>query len=285
MRWWITGMKSLQAYVMNALSDFLKPQEHVSIFSFDYWSSANGITVASTLIAAVLGAVFGTLGTAAISWWLAKRTATEQLRRDEAVRIEKDKAIALEMFVKAMTITNQLYSVLGLVLNMLQTAEKNGVGDLDLWQKVLPMSGITSNPDRFTAQEAAVLIGGKEFDVPNNLFLLAEKYGSLTDSINRYSERRLRLTDLLSAEIEVGGLGSSRLSKEQYKRYQGKMYELNDMAAQICQALPEDFEFSKDVTEKIGPTFKKVLSDDDFPTAVFPAEAEARCVEFRKFLG
>ncbi|MBX5043460.1 hypothetical protein HJB51_26255 [Rhizobium lentis] len=278
-------MKSLQAYVMNALSDFLKPQEQVSIFSFDYWSSANGITVASTLIAAVLGALFGTLGTAAISWWLAKRTATEQLRRDEAARIEKNKAVALEMFVKAMTITNQLYSVLGLVLNMLQTAEKKGVGDLDLWQKVLPMSGITSNPDRFTAQEAAVLIGAKEFDVPTNLFLLAEKYFSLTDSINRYSERRLRLTDLLSAEIDVGGLGSSRLSKEQYQRYQGQMYELNDMAAQICQALTEDFEFSKDVTEKIGPTFKKVLADDDFPTAVFPAEAEARCAEFRKFLG
>ncbi|PDS65107.1 hypothetical protein CO653_12990 [Rhizobium anhuiense] len=277
-------MKSLQDYLLGALSDFLKPHEPISIFSLNYWTSENGITVAATLLAAVLGAVFGTLGTAIISYWLAIRTASEELRRDKVERIEKDKAIALEMFVKAMTITNQLYSLLGLVVTMLQTAEKNGAGSLDLWQKVLPMAGVTNNPDRFTAEEAAILIGSNEHSVASDLFLLAEKYSSLTDSINRYSERRLRLTDLLSADIGVAGVGSTRLSKEQYLRYQGQMYELNDMAAQICEALPEDFEFSKDITEKIGPTFKKILGDDGFPTAEFPAAADERCAEFRKLL-
>jgi len=278
-------MKSLQDFIMGALSEFLKPHERISIFTGDYWTSDNGITVASTLIAAVLGAIFGTIGTAAISWWLANRTAAEQLRRDEAARVEKDKAIALQTFVKSMTITNQLYSILGLVLTMLKTAEMNGVGDLDLWQKVLPMAGVTDDPDRFSAQEAAVLIGSKEMKVASSLFLLAEKYSSLTDSIKRYSKRRLRLTDVLSAELGVGGLGSARLSREQYLRYGGQMYELNDMATQICDALVEDFEYSKELTLEIGPVFKKILADDDFPTALFPDEAAQRCDEFRKLLG
>jgi hypothetical protein len=256
----------------------------MSILTWAYWTSENGLTVASTLLAAVLGAVFGTVGTAAISWSIANRTAAEQIRRDDVERLERDKAVALQAFVKALTITNQIYSVLGISLQMLESAEQNGAGNLDLWQRLLPIAGVTENPDRFDAQEAALLIGAKEFDAAKDLLLMAEKYASLAASINRYSERRLRLTDLLSTEMAAGGIGTMKLTKEEYQKFAGRMYELNDMAAQICEALPEDFEFSKAATEKIGPAFQRILRDQDFPLAAFPPEGNARSAAFRKFV-
>ncbi|MGO8248304.1 hypothetical protein [Rhizobium johnstonii] len=276
-------MKTLQDYALKALSDFLAPHEPVSILTSDYWTSENGLTVASTLVAAVLGAVFGTVGTALISRWIAKGTAADQLRRDDKARRERDKAIALETFVKATTITNQLYSLLGLALSMLNDAKKQGAHEFALWQRILPMAGVTKEPERFSAQEAAILIAAREFDIAKDLFLLAEKYASLTDSIHRYTERRLRLTDSLSLEIAGGGLGQIKLTKEQYDRHAGQMYELEDMAAQICAAMVEDFEFAKATTLKIGPAFRATLEDDEFPLIVFPAGGEQRCAEFRSF--
>ncbi|NEJ86541.1 hypothetical protein GR223_11400 [Rhizobium leguminosarum] len=276
-------MKALQDLTLQALSDFLEPSRGVSILTWDYWTSESGLTVASTLLAAVLGAVFGTVGSAAISWSIANRTAAEQIRRDEVARLERDKAVALQAFVKIFTITNQIYSILGLSLQMLESAEQNGAGNLDLWQRLLPMAGVTENPDRFDAQEAALLIGAEEFDVATDLLLTAEKYASLTASINRYSERRLRLTDLLSTEIAASGLGTMKLTKEQYQKFAGQMYELNDMATQICEALPEDFEFSKAAAEKVGPAFRRILRDRNFPLAIFPPEGSARSAAFRKF--
>ncbi|NEJ27609.1 hypothetical protein GR205_06420 [Rhizobium leguminosarum] len=270
-------MKNLQDSVVEAIGRFLINNDSKSIWTWDYWTTDSGITAVSTLLGAVVGALVAGGIQAAVSYKEFIRNKNEA----DTNRLETRKAAAVKITTKVFTITNQLYSILSTLLRSLEDAHGSGNKHVALWQKMLPMSGLPLNPTRIDEDELTFLFTIGKSHVATELMVLSEKFYALVEAVRTFNQRRTELTDGLAASM-AGALGTSMLTSDQYRTVAPRMYELEDLANQISEALLEDIEHAVDTVEKIGREFQTYFGIDTIPTATFPPVLEERLSRFRQ---
>ncbi|MGO4440076.1 hypothetical protein [Rhizobium sp. RAF56] len=166
-------MKSFQELVFPALSQFFAAREPVPPWSLSYWTSDTGMTVVSTLVGAVVGALIAGV----IQWRVSK---TEFLRNREQARIDRidaQRAVALRITSKMFTMTNQLYSIMSTMLSSLERAKQAGNESLALWQRFQPISGIPTDPSRIDDDEIALMFALGKGDIAMNLHMHGDRWG------------------------------------------------------------------------------------------------------------
>ncbi|MBB4010265.1 hypothetical protein [Allorhizobium taibaishanense] len=244
---------------------------------FTWITSDGGQLFVSTLLGAVVGA-----SVAGVIQFLISRAEFRRNMRQSAAerrrvrRLEvadqrrKNKTIALHIGVKAMALTNQMYSLMGLIISAVDDANAAGVTEGAIAVKMVSMSGISRDPLEFTTEELAFLFWSNESDLANKLLLLNEKISSLTDAVHTYSDRRM-------AFPEVAATGAEALTKIREK-------ELCDLADGICQGLHEDFIFMLEIMEELPTAFDRTFSESAFFNAEIPEAGKTRLATFTEIL-
>ncbi|CVI64221.1 MULTISPECIES: hypothetical protein [Agrobacterium] len=233
------------------------------------WSLSDGEQL---FISTLLGAVVGAVVAGTIQYLISKeefkrnirQSATEhrRVRRVErAEQLRRNETIALHIGVKAITITNQMYSTIGLILNSVEDANAAGLASGGIAEKMVPMSGINHDPVQFSSEELAFLFWSGEAELANKLMLINEKYSSLTDTIHTYNESRLAFP-----EINTGNVPLIKIRQR----------ELHDLAVGICLAFKEDFQEMLGVMEEIPAAFDRTFKKTGFFTAKIPGGGQER---------
>lgn len=245
--------------------------------SFAWAFSEGGMLILSTLLGAVVGAGVGGLIQFLISRAEFKRNIRQsaaehrRMRRLQAAdQMRHNKTLALQIGVKAMTLTNQIYSTIGLILESVAEASEAGHESANIAAKMVPMSGISRDALQFSNDELAFLFWSKESEIANNLMLMNEKNRSLTDTIHIYNEARL-------AFPEVAFSKGPDVIKVRSK-------ELQDLADGVCQSLEEDFRFILSVMSEIPAAFDRAFKQDRFFHIEIPDGAKDRLADFTKVL-
>lgn len=231
------------------------------------WISSEGAQIFGSTL---LGAVVGALVAGGIQFTISRIEFRRRQELDAKAQHEREKAIALNIGIKAITLNNQLYSVTGLVVEMFEDADRVGLCHGEVFQKIVPVSGVSAEPIQFTLEEVALLFTMRESDLANNLLLLNEKIKSLTDTILRYSERRLEYGDI-SIEAHPA-------------RMQIRISELRDMANGICISLSEDFGYCTQIVQSIPPAFQQMLGESHFLTARVADGGASRLASLNSYL-
>lgn len=231
----------------------------------------------STLLGAVVGAVVAGLIQFFISGAEFRRnvrlSASEhrRVRRAQAAdQVRHNKTIALTIGVKAMTLTNQMYSVMGLILSSVADATAAGLTGPVIAEKMVPMSGISRVPLEFSSDEVAFLFWSNEAELANKILLLNEKNRSLTDAIHSYSESRLAFPEVLSSGTpDLIGI---------------RQRELRDLADGVCQALQEDFRYVLTIMEELPQAFDRAFKQEHFFKADIPGGGHDRLAKLTEVL-
>ncbi|KND18467.1 hypothetical protein ADZ37_14350 [Pannonibacter phragmitetus] len=233
--------------------------------------------ILSTLLGAVVGAGVGGLIQFLISRAEFKRNIRQsaaehrRMRRLQAAdQLRHNKTLALQIGVKAMTLTNQMYSIMGLILETVAEASAAGHQSSIIATKMVPMSGISRDALQFSNDELAFLFLSKEPNLANNLMLMNEKNSSLIDTIHKYSEVRLAFPEVAISE-------NPELVKIRSK-------ELQDLANGVCQSLEEDFRFILSIVSELPAAFDRAFKQDRFFNIEIPVGAKDRLANFTKVI-
>jgi hypothetical protein len=245
--------------------------------TFAWVFSDGGKLFLSTLLGAVVGAVVAGLIQFLISRAEFKRNMRQsaaehrRLRRLQAAdQLRHNKTLALQIGVKAMTLVNQMYSTMGLILHSVADASAAGLQSSIIADKMVPMSGISRDALQFSNDEMAFLFWSDEAILANNLMLVNEKNRSLTDTIHKYSETRLAFPEVVT--------GNNR------QLIAIRTQELQNLADGICQALEEDFRFMLDVMDELPAAFDRAFNQASFFKAEIPRGGKDRLVTFTEVL-
>lgn len=269
-------LDGLSKSICNAAPRFFKPcGPDDSLFAWAF--SEGGQLFLTTLLGAVVGAVVAGVIQFLISRAEFKRNVRQSAAEHRRVRrlqtadqVRHNKTIALQIGVKAMTVTNQMYSTMGLILSSVADAAAAGVESQVIAEKMVPMSGISRDVLKFTSDELAFLFWSQESELANNLMLLTEKNCSLTDAIHTYSESRLAVPEVLASQNV-----SLIMIRQQ---------ELRNLADGICQGLQEDFRFVLKIMEELPKAFDKAFKQESFLKAAVPGGGIARLSTFTEVL-
>lgn len=245
---------------------------------FITWASSEG---GQLFLSTLLGAIVGAVVAGGIQYSISKtefkhnirQSAAEYRRvrrREAADQLQRNKATALNIGVKAITLTNQMYSAMGLIIGSVGDANASGFNGKIIADKMVPMTGISSDPLQFSSEELAFLFWSNEAKLANELMLLNEKNRSLTDAIQAYSERRTAFPDVLES-------GSAPL-------IQIRQQELRDLANGVCQGLQEDFGFALNIMEELPKAFDRTFKENSFFKAEIPGGGRARLQAFTNIL-
>ncbi|MQB22579.1 hypothetical protein DXT90_18300 [Agrobacterium tumefaciens] len=236
-----------------------------------------GQLFASTLLGAVVGAAVAGIIQFLISRAEFKRNMRQSASEHRRVRrlqaaeqLQRNKTLALQIGVKAMTLTNQMYSTIGLILRSVDDAKESGLESTVIADKMVPMSGISRDALEFSSDELAFLFWSKEAELANKLMLLNEKNRSLTDSIITYSEYRIKFPEVITTK-------NADLIKI-------RQLELQNLADAVCQGLQEDFVFLLNIMEEIPSAFDRAFKQDAFFKAVIPGGGRERLATFTEIL-
>jgi len=214
--------------------------------------------------AAMGGSILGAIIGGAVSWMLARQASNETLRRDTELRKSQSRIDAFRALLKIQTITNRLHSIIKSFDEMFEAANTQGlVTKLEKWQIMMPISGVSSNGMTIDSNDVQMFVDN-ELDISNRSILLSEKYNSLIESIQTYNKKRYEISDLMPAQVQ-GNLGTTTLSQAEYLALQPRWAELRSLAEEIRKALAEDFKFSVELANDIGPAARRTLQDEKFP--------------------
>ncbi|MBM3090274.1 hypothetical protein GFB56_05530 [Ensifer sp. T173] len=211
------------------------------------------------------GAVLGALVSGVISWVLARQTSKQQLARDSEQRRETEKSQALKAVIKLQAILNALHDTKRTIDGMLTSAEEQGYGDIDLWQKAMPISGLPKEPISFDPQDIVVLFAAQKHDIANDLTLMSSRWASLLENMKDYNRLRTELVHSIPTDRMEGDRGTFVLNAGQIAMFGPRMHVLNNLMAQVMENLEADLNNGFRVANEMGPALRTYLNDNKFP--------------------
>lgn len=198
--------------------------------------------------AAVVGAIVGSATGGLITWLL-------QLNQDRRQSRELNQGLARSLMFKLIRIYSDFYTFRKHIKDSEESAARDGLPFG--WQSFRAVGNL---PDKiqFSSDEMSYLLSLKNFDLFDKVLSLDVTHSSTIDILQTYKERRLALTDRLSATMD-GAVGSSFLDEKQMAFFAPKAAELDLMVNELRVRFFEDERDSREALELTNIAISKTL--------------------------
>lgn len=238
--------------------------------------TAMSLFQSTEVISAIVGAIIGALAGGIPAWLLAKRQSDETLRRDKEQRLESQKALAFSASVKLLHIINSMIGLSNHVKSCMALHELPDHAHMEPWQVLIPMIGHTEDDAvRFTAEEMAVFAAAGEYNLMQDMMLLAARRASSLASFKTYCDMRNEFRAIgPKPEAFEGQIGSAMLTLQEVNSYKPYTIPLNNVALGLNTGLDEDVRLARSVAERFGPATAKYFNVKRFVSLSFPSDAE-----------
>jgi|SRR4051812_1797162 len=198
--------------------------------------------------AAVVGAIVGSVTGGLIAWFL-------QFSQDRRQTRERNRALARSLIFKLIRLHSDLQAFKTHVEECGANAQRDGlpIG----WQSLRAIGNL---PERvsFTPEEMSYLLSLKDYKLFDKVLSLDVVHSSTIGIFELYKERRLALTDMLSATMN-GMIGSSELNEAQKAFFDPKAAELDLLASDIRERVERDAKESREALEETNVAVKPTL--------------------------
>lgn len=196
------------------------------------------------LVAALLGAVVGSVVSGGVTWFLARRA-----------KASLDEAKAIEVTVKAGMIASGLHKIAGSCepfFGMLDDEQSRS----QIWTRMTP-TWFAPYEGRITAEDVALFHAAKLDQLGYDLLYLDEKHQQLLRMVAFYNSRRVEFGDIFGADIEPGATkGPAAVNAENLRLALPRIVELSQLAPDIVFVARAYREEANRVTALIGPALK-----------------------------
>jgi hypothetical protein len=228
------------------------------------------------LVPAVVGGVIGALAGGIPAWLLAKRQSDETLRRDRETRVQNHKSLAFATAVKLLHIINSVIGLSNHVKSCMALRMDPSHAHMEPWQVLIPMIGHTDDGStRFTAEEMAVFAAAGDYDLMQDMMLLAARHASSLASFQEYSTMRNAFREIGPKPEDFNGqIGGAMLTQQEIDSYKPYTIPLNNVAVGLESGLEEDVRLARTVAERFGPATAKYFNVEKFVNLSFPSEEE-----------
>lgn len=199
--------------------------------------------------AAIAGAIVGSVSAGGVTWLL-------QRNQDARQALDRNKGLARSLIFKLVRIHSDMDGFKKHVSEALANSEQNG---LKLgWQSLRAIGNL---PDRvsFNSDEMAYLISLGDDGLFNDVLTLDVVHSSTIGIFELYKERRLALTDLLSASAIDGTIGTTDLNEAQAAFFAPKFAELDMLAGDIKSRTELDAQEARVALEHTALAVRKTL--------------------------
>lgn len=234
------------------------------------------LIASSEMVSAIVGGLIGALAGGIPAWALAKRQSNETLRRDREQRVENQKALMFAVIVKLMHIINSTISLSNHVKSCLALRKDPAHSHMEPWQVLVPMVGHTDEGTiRFTAEEMAVFAAANEYDLMQDVMLLAARHSSSLAAFQEYGSMRNEFRAIgPKPEAFDGQIGSAMLSQQEVNSYKPYTIPLNNIVVGLDCGLDEDVSLARTVAARVGPATAKFFKVAKFADLTFPSDDE-----------
>ncbi len=228
------------------------------------------------LVPAIVGGVIGALAGGIPAWLLAKRQSDEALRRDREQRLESQKALAFSAAVKLLHIINSTVSLRNHVRSCFALLDDAGRSHMEPWQVLLPMIGHTDEGTiRFSSEEMAVFAAAKEYDLMQDMMLLALRHSASLATFLEYCTMRNDFRAIGPKPVYFDGqIGGVTLSLEEVNSFKPYTIPMNNAAMGLHSGLDEDQKLARSVAERFGPATARYFGVEQFIDLAIPSEDE-----------
>ena len=239
----------------------------MSIATSDLWNLAS----------AVIGGVIGALAGGIPAWLIARRQAKETSERDRDARLHQQKAAGHQVFVKLLTIVNSIYALHRHIEDSIASAEREGFGHMEIWQRVEPMVGFSDEGSmRFDAEEAALFLAAKQGEYLMDLLLLGWRHGTLIATFKEYLTRRDAYRSIAPVpDTYKGTVGSAQITGDELRRLRMHTIPLESMITALRAHCAADWELAKKVARGFGGILQTYFNDPTYPALTVPEEGPA----------
>lgn len=205
--------------------------------------------VGSALAGTVVGAILST----ASAYFFQRRQFNEAKKQKDADRFEVRKALGYSVLFKVIHITSSFHNINS---HFDESFKKAAGRNMTPWQMLIPFANL---PERmtFTPEEKGLLISLGDMDLFNDLIDFDGVHNSLLDAAATYATQRQAVTDLLSAEMQDGGIGTSLISNELRQKIEPRAFALNQLVSEMREWAARDAKKSREVLNHLHRVLKK----------------------------
>lgn len=230
----------------------------------------------SDMASAIVGGLIGALAGGVPAWALAKRQSNEALRRDREQRLENRKALAFAVCVKLLQIINSTIGLSNHVKACLALRDEPANAHMEPWQMLVPMIGHTDEGSiRFTADEMAVFATANEYDLMQDMMLLAARHSSSLATFQEYCTMRNDFRSIGPQPTDFKGqIGGGWLTPEEVIRLKPYTIPMNNVVVGLEAGLDQDISLARAVAERFGPVTARYFSVAKFADLTFPTDQE-----------
>jgi len=198
--------------------------------------------------AAVVGAVIGAITGGLITWLL-------QLSQDRRQISERNQALARSLILKLLRIHSDLQGFRTHIEECEARANRDGlpIG----WQSLRAIGNLPRHIS-FTPEEMSYLLSLKDYKLFDKVLSLDVLHTSTIGIFELYKERRLALTDMLSASMN-GMVGTAELNGAQKAFFDPKAAELDLLVSDIRARVEQDSKDSREALEETNAAIKPTL--------------------------
>ena len=238
----------------------------------DYWD----------LVPAIVGGVIGALAGGIPAWLLAKRQSDETLHRDREQRVDTQKALAFSVVVKLLHTINSTVSLSNHVKLCLALRDDPDRAHMEPWQVLVPMIGHTDEGSiRFTADEMGVFAAANEYDLMQDMMLLAVRHSSSLATFQEYCAMRNEFRAIGPKPADFDGqIGGGWLTPDEVDSFKPYTIPMNSVVVGLNAGLDKDERLARSISERFGPTTKRMFNVERFADLAFPSDEEL--AEMRK---
>lgn len=228
------------------------------------------------LVPAAVGGIIGALAGGIPAWLLAKRQSDETLRRDTEQRTENQKALAFAAAIKLIQIINSTVSLRNHVRSCFALLDDPAHAHMEPWQVLVPMIGHTDEGSiRFTAEEMGVLAAAKEYDLMQDMMLVAARHSASLAAFLEYCTMRNEFRAIGPKPTAFDGqIGGTTLTLEEANSYKPYTIPMNNAAVGLLEGLKGDVQLVRSVAERFGPATAKLFNVERFIDLGIPSDEE-----------
>jgi len=250
-------------YLQDLLRRFLIDDPAPPIQEALSYQTETGMMLWSALGGAVIGAVFGGLIQAAISW-LDRRAARQERH---AAQMDSDRAAAYSCFIKASTMAHQLIVLHEELQKTVLQAADLGRSELPLWVQVPPIYGLPSSSVDLSTDDIAILFKYDLYKQSNELAVLNEAYRSTMADFAEYLRLRTDLMEQLP-EAAYRDFDPASLPAEMHTRFRARFHRLEIIIDGVIGKANEGHRRAFQLADDIWPAFQDVFGEDRFPAVL-----------------
>lgn len=230
----------------------------------------------SDMASAIVGGLIGAFAGGIPAWALAKRQSNETLKRDREQRIEHQKALAFSVVVKLLHILNSTVSLSNHLKSCLALRTDPTHAHMEPWQVVVPMIGHTDEGAiRFTADEMAVFAAANEYDLMQDMMLLAARHSASLAAFQEYCKMRNDFRAIGPKPQDFDGqIGGVFLTPEEVNSYKIYTIPMNNAVEGLDVGLDEDVSLARSVASRFGPATAKYFGVTRFAELTCPSDEE-----------